>query len=186
MARDRWVHLKVQEHHTWSWLQPSGPEYHATIPTGTIPKHWPESPQGYCHCYLQSDEAESNQCHGITVHYQCTVQMTTGKCSPMFKLPEHLAGTRTMCPEPHKLTATTTGVWTDPLQLYHCTKVLEQPTHPNGPWQNAGPIRELEGMRKGAGQGKCCQNRWHSSPESHTGCVLQLWTTRTLCSQLPL
>ena len=63
---------------------------------------------------------------------------------------------------------------------------MEQPTGPNGPRQDTCPKGQLERMRKGTSKGKHCQNWQCPSPERSTGCILQLWSTRTFCSWLPL
>ena len=46
-------------------------------------------------------------------------------------------------------------------------------------------LRKLERMRKRLLERECSQSRWCSNPKGNTGCVLQLWRTRALPSQLP-
>ena len=99
------------------------------------PEYWAESPWRYDHQNIWPNEEKSNQHYSLSMHHQHFVQATCMKCS-LAQLPGELANPRAMLPRQSDLAAATTRVWSDPFQLHYSTKIMEQPTHPNGSWLN--------------------------------------------------
>ena len=137
-------------------------------------------------------------CSGILAHLPkrfsgqspppCQVAAVLAGCSlgtvDQTQFQKHMAGKRTTLLKQPKSAATKTRLQANHLQLNHSSEIMEQSTSSNGSWQDKGPKRKLERMRQRAVKREHHQNWQYENSERNTGCVLQLWRTRTLHLQL--